>query len=84
MLTNLIFLVLLSSGSVFAAVRLDRRYEQTFPLCLMGSVMVLFAFGLLGALEAGALCLLLLALCLYLLTGISLKKAGISTDFCVI
>lgn len=78
MLTNLIFLVLVSSGSIYAAARFGKRYEQTLPLCLMSIVLILFAFGLADALEAGMVCLYVLALCFYVLAGLHLAK---SRDF---
>ena len=74
MLTNLIFFVLVSAGSVYAAARFGKRYEQTLPLCLMSMVLILFVFGLAGALEAGIVCLLVLALCFYILAGLRLVK----------
>lgn len=72
MLTNFIFLAWLSSGSVFAASRYGKRYEQTLPLCAMGLVLLLFLFGLLGQLETGILCLCVLAGVFYLLTAVQL------------
>ena len=55
MLTNLIFLLLLAAPCVFAAARYGKRFEATIPVSIMGWILVLFAFGLAGMLQAGLL-----------------------------
>ena len=74
MLTNFIFLAILSSGSVFCAARFGKRFEQTVPLYAMGMVLVLFGFGLLGALDVGVACLYLMSAVLYVLAAVQLAR----------
>ena len=74
MLTNFIFLAVLSSGSVFCASRFEKRYEQTISLGAMGMVLLLFAFGLLGMLDAGVVCLYLLSVLFYVMTAVRLIR----------
>ena len=65
MLVNLLFLAVLSSGSVFCAAFFQKKYEQILPLTAMGAVLVLFIFGVCGALKAGFYAVLVLTLMLY-------------------
>lgn len=53
MLSIFILLVLLSAGSVFAAVYFDRRYEEAVPLTIFFSVEIVFLFGLIDHLRWG-------------------------------
>lgn len=75
MLTNGIFLLMMASPSIYLAARLDKRFEQTFPLSVMASVLILFGFGLGGILKLGVPFLLCLSVCMYMLTvGYLLRK----------
>lgn len=74
MLTNFMFLVLLAAPSVYAAARFDRRFEQTMPLSVMGTVLILFCFGLAGVLSAGMPVLYVLALVFYVLAAVAVLK----------
>ena len=74
MLTTLLFLLLLSSTSVYCALRFQKSFELTLPVSAMGSVLVLFLFGLAGQLRAGVWAVVLLALVLYGLSAVSLLK----------
>lgn len=78
MLTNFIFLILLAGPGVYAAARYGKGFEQTLPLCVMGTVLILYGFGLAGILEAGMPVLYCLSLCSYVLAaGTFLKKRDI-------
>lgn len=57
----LTFLVL-SSGSALGAAFLERKYEETLPLTCFTIVLVLYVFGLFGALKAGAYALFALSM----------------------
>ena len=48
-----LFLGVLLSGSVFAAARFGRKFEEILPLTCMGIVLALFLFGAAGLLSAG-------------------------------
>lgn len=65
---DLLFILLIISGSVYAAVKCELRFEETMPVFSMGLVMVLFSFGLFGILQVGMLAISILAFCLYMLT----------------
>ena len=45
MLDTGLFLGVLLSGSVFAAARFGRKFEEILPITCMGIVLVLFLFG---------------------------------------
>ena len=74
MLTNLIFIALIGAGSVYAAAAHKKRFEETIPVCAMAAVLILFLFGLLGALRTGMTVLFILAALLYLLTAATVVK----------
>lgn len=78
MLTNFIFIAILAAPGIYAAARFGKGFEQTMPLCAMGTVLILFGFGLAGILEAGMPVLYAFALCCYVLAvGALLKKRDI-------
>lgn len=60
-----LFLAVLLSGSVFAAARFGRKFEEILPITCMGIVLVLFLFGAVGLLSAGVYAVLLLAVCFW-------------------
>ena len=61
MLDTGLFLWVLLSGSVFAAARYGRKFEEILPISCMGIVLVLFLFGAVGLLGAGVYAVLLAA-----------------------
>ena len=69
MLANFVFFMMLISGSVYAAIRYEKRFEQTMPVCVIAIVLILFAFGLMGILEIGMFVLYALAIGFYFLTA---------------
>lgn len=74
MLTNLGFIALIGAGSVYAAAKHQKRFEETIPVCAMAVVLVLFLFGLLGVLAHGMVVLAVLSALLYLLTAATVVK----------
>lgn len=72
MLTNLAFLALICSGSVFCAAWLKRTSEEILPITAMGMVCLVFVFGVLGFLKAGVIACLAVAAVLYVLCGVHL------------
>lgn len=60
-----LFFAVLLSGSVFAAARFGRKFEEILPITCMGIVLVLFLFGAVGLLSAGVYAVLLLAVCFW-------------------
>ena len=65
MLDVVIFFAVLLSGSVFAAARFGRRFEEILPITCMGIVLTLFLFGAVGILGAGVYAVLLAAVCFW-------------------
>ena len=61
MLDTGLFLGVLLSGSVFAAARFGRKFEEILPLTCMGIVLALFLFGAAGLLSAGVYAIVLAA-----------------------
>ena len=61
MLDTGLFLGVLPSGSVFAAARFGRKFEEILPLTCMGIVLALFLFGAAGLLSAGVYAIVLAA-----------------------
>ena len=60
-----LFFAVLLSGSVFAAARFGRRFEEILPITSMGIVLALFLFGAVGLLNAGVYAVLLAAVCFW-------------------
>lgn len=67
----ILFFLCLSSGSVYAAARWGRKYEELLPVTGCAIVAVLFCFGVLGRLETGFWAVCALCAGLYLLAGIA-------------
>ena len=60
-----LFFAVLLSGSVFAAARFGRRFEEILPITCMGIVLALFLFGAVGILGVGVYAVLLAAVCFW-------------------
>ena len=82
MLSLVLFFLLISSGSVFAAVRYSRRYEETVPLTIFCSVEVVFLFGLLDNLKLGFWVLCILAVMLYGLSVAQIMRERNIREIC--
>lgn len=74
MLINLIFLCIISAGSIFGAVLYRRKYEEILPLTTMGIVLTLFVFGIFGALKLGFYAVLTATAFLYVFSCIHLIR----------
>lgn len=70
----MLFMMIVSSGSVFAAAFFGRRYEETLPVTLFGHVLIIYAFGLVGFLKAGVYTANLLAAALWAAAVIKVVK----------
>ncbi len=60
-----LFFAVLLSGSVFAAARFGRKFEEILPITCTGIVLVLFLFGAVGILGAGVYAILIAAVCFW-------------------
>lgn len=65
MLVNLIFLLIISSGSLFCAIRFDKKYEEILPVTCIGYSLVLFLSGIFGNLAYGFYAVLILSMSMY-------------------
>ena len=78
MTSLMLFFILLSTGSVFAAAFWRRRYEELLPVTCAAIVFTLFVFGMLGNLALGAVGVCVLATALYAASAIRvlIKREG--------
>lgn len=67
MISNIIFLSFLCSGSVFAAAWKGRRFEEILPITAMGMVLLVFLLGIAGHLYAGVVVCAIISAALWLL-----------------
>ncbi len=74
MFSQLVLLVLLSTGSVFAASMFNKKYEEILPITVGAIVLTLFLFGIVGILNVGVYFLLVAAVILYILSGYKIIK----------
>lgn len=74
MLVNLMFLLIISSGSLFCAVRFEKKYEEILPVTCIGYSLVVFLFGIFDNLIFGFYMVLILSILLYAGFFISLVK----------
>lgn len=74
MLANLFFFGILASGSVFCSVKFDKKFEEILPITCMGIGVILFLFGIVGALKAGVYFIIAASMLFYILTGYVLMK----------
>ena len=76
MLSIILFLIVISAFAVFASFRLNRTFEEALPISCMGIVLVLFLFGILHILKAGAVVVGVAAVLLYVYTIYWIVKSG--------
>lgn len=78
MLTNLLYFLFLSSGSVFASAVYRRRFEDTLPITVFFIIIIQYIFGLVGALRTGAYVTFVLAAAIYVLAlGYLIKRKSL-------
>ncbi len=68
MIANIVFFVLLSSGSAYMAVKGKGKYEDVLPVTTVGIVFILFLFGLIGSLKYGFIILVFILGILWIIT----------------
>lgn len=56
MITNTVYFLVLSSGSIFGNAFFNRKYEEVLPITGIAIILVQFLAGVLGVLRAGAYC----------------------------
>lgn len=77
----IILLCTISSGSVICAAKYRKRYEEVLPVTCAACVFLLFIFGLLGILEAGVYIVLGLSVLAYVWSAIYMSKKRNSKEF---
>lgn len=77
MITNILFFVIISCGSVFAASFYKRKYEEALPITVFSIILIQYVFALLGNLRLGAYAVFVSAtiLILYSILNVIAKKA---------
>lgn len=65
MLVNLIFLLIISSGSIFCTVKFEKKYEEILPVTCLGYTLILFLSGILGNLIYGFYFVLIVSAFMY-------------------
>ena len=76
MLAIILFLLVISAFSFFAAFRLGRTFESTMPISCMGIVLFLFLCGMVNILGLGWVLVCLVAAGLYIYTIYWIAKNG--------
>ena len=66
-LSALVFLILISSGSVFCSSYFNKRYEEILPISCAGIVLISFLFGLIGLLKYSTILICLICIVLIVL-----------------
>lgn len=75
MLTNIIFMCIIASGSAFCATKYDKKFEEILPITCMGIGMILFLFGVIGFLKIGVYVVILISVILYIITLVRIIKS---------
>ena len=66
MFVNILFLVIISSGSIFGVAIYNKRYEEILPITCSVIVMLLFLSGIFGHLKIGIMLISTVAIALYI------------------
>ena len=69
MISSILLLLIIFSGSLLGAVRFRRRFEAIIPITCISIVLVLFLFGLLGQMLWGVYAVIVVALGIYVYGG---------------
>lgn len=70
----ILFFLCISSGSVYAAARWNRKYEEMLPLTCCAMVLTMFLFGVFGFLKLGAALVCAACAGLYVLAALRVGK----------
>lgn len=81
MFVQVLFFLLLSSGSVFCAALWNRKYEEILPITCMSFILILFLLGLFNILSAGVYIIAIISIGLYLFSIIWILKKRKMAEF---
>lgn len=70
MIVNVLWLGMMLSGSFFACAKFNRKFEETFPVTCMITILSLFLCGILGFLKYSAILFIAVGVILYAYTAI--------------
>lgn len=73
-LSILVFMLIISSGSIFASAFYNRKYEEILPLTCSAIVAILFMFGMFKSLYIGTIVIIICSCLLYILSIINVIK----------
>ena len=79
MLSIILFILIISSFSFFAAFRLDKTYESTIGVSCMAIILFLFLTGMINILGIGWILTCIVAVGLYVYTIYWIYKSGVAT-----
>lgn len=74
MISIIIFMACIMSGSIFSAAVLKRRFEDAVPLTCMGIILILYILGLMDGLEYGVYLVFGVAFSLYVFSAVYLCR----------
>ena len=74
MWTNILFFLLISSGSVFCIAFFKKPFEEILPITIMSIVLLIFVFGICGALYTGVIVSFVISIALYISSAIYVVK----------
>ena len=81
MITSIAFFLLISSGGVFGASVLKRKYEEMLPLSVFAVILIQYCFGLVGQLRVGAYSVYFIAIAVYGWSAASVIKQKSFREF---
>ena len=76
MLSLILLLIVLSSGSAYACARFQKRYGEVLPVTCMGAVLVMYCFGAAGFLRTGMYAVCAAAALLWVLAAVRVIRTG--------
>lgn len=80
-LTIILFLLIITSGSVFSIVFLNRKFEELLPITCSSIVIILYLFGYFEILKYGVTVVCVVSLVLYVLSIVKIIKNKTYTVF---
>lgn len=68
LLTILVFLLVISSGSIFCSAFFNKKFEEVLPITCTLIIIISFLFGIIGLLETSVITILIISAVLYVLS----------------
>lgn len=74
MIAVILFIIIICSGSIYCALYHRRRFEEIMPITAIGTVLIVFVFGVIGQLKFGVIACISLAAALYIMSAVKLVR----------